>query len=234
MSRTSRDPYAQVVRVEDGELGDARKPVGAVGVEVGERAHRVREVRPERAHRADRLRAVEVETERQPVAGRPAAGVVDFGVAHDDRRRQVIDQMRGDAERAGARAAAAVRDRKRLVQVEVHEVEAHVAGPRVAHERVGVGAVVVHQAAGGVHRRRDLVRSGLRTSPSVFGLVIMQTAVSGPTRLARSPRALDAAALVRLAARRPCSRPSPPTPGSCRARCRGRSPLSRAVSPRVC
>ena len=52
-------------------------------------------------------------------------------VAHHDRRRQKRHQMRGHADRAGARAAAAVRDRERLVQVEVHEVEAHVA--RAAH-----------------------------------------------------------------------------------------------------
>jgi hypothetical protein len=71
--------------------------------------------------------------------------------------RQERHEVGGHADRARARTAAAVRDRKRLVQVEVHEVEAHVARPAVAHQRVGVRAVVVHQSAGRVHRRRDLV-----------------------------------------------------------------------------
>src|SRR3954471_2000609 len=39
------------------------------------------------------------------------------------------------------RPAAAVRLREGLVQVEVDDVEAHVAGPRDAHDRVEVGAV---------------------------------------------------------------------------------------------
>ena len=79
------------------------------------------------------------------------------------------DEVRRDADRARARAAAAVRNRKRLVHVEVHEVEAHVARTRVAHQRVGVRAVVVHQAAGVVHGVRDLVDVRLRTAPACSG-----------------------------------------------------------------
>ena len=86
-------------------------------------------------------------------AARSASGL---RLRDDDRRRQILDQVRRDAERTVARAAAAVRNRERLVRVEMHEVETHVARTRVAHHRVGVGAVVVHQAAGRVHRGRDL------------------------------------------------------------------------------
>ena len=48
---------------------------------------------------------------------------------------------------AGARAAAAVRRREGLVQVQVHDVHAEIAGPRDAHQRVHVGAVHVEQRA---------------------------------------------------------------------------------------
>ena len=59
--------------------------------------------------------------------------------------------------RAGAGTAAAMRRRKRLVQVQVHHVHAKVAGPRLADERVHVGAVHVEQRALGVENVGDLV-----------------------------------------------------------------------------
>ena len=61
------------------------------------------------------------------------------------------------AERTRARAAAAVRNCKRLVQVEMHEIEAHIARPCVAHQCIGIRAIVIAQAAGFVHRARYLV-----------------------------------------------------------------------------
>ena len=57
----------------------------------------------------------------------------------------------------GARAAAAVRLRERLVQVEVDDVEAHVARARDAHHGVEVRAVVVERRADVVHDLRDLL-----------------------------------------------------------------------------
>ena len=53
--------------------------------------------------------------------------------------------------------AAAVRLRERLVQVEVDDVEAHVAGPRAADDRVQVRAVVVEERAGVVEDPRHLL-----------------------------------------------------------------------------
>ena len=52
--------------------------------------------------------------------------------------------------RTAARTAAAVRRRERLVQVEVHHVDAEIARPRDAHQRVHVGAIHVNQRAFGV------------------------------------------------------------------------------------
>jgi len=76
--------------------------------------------------------------------GRSKSETIALAFAYDVRRWKVLDEMRRDAERAVPRAAAAVRNRERLVRVEVHEIESHVAGARVAHERVRVRAVVVH------------------------------------------------------------------------------------------
>src|SRR5690606_3712838 len=55
-----------------------------------------------------------------------------------------------------AGAAAAVRDAERLVQVEVADVGAELAGLGPAEQRVEVGAVHVDLAAGLVHQAADL------------------------------------------------------------------------------
>ena len=70
--------------------------------------------------------------------------------------RQVRREVRADADRADARAAAAVRDAEGLVQVQVRDVAAEVARLGEADQRVEVGAVDVHLAAGVVHLRADV------------------------------------------------------------------------------
>ena len=60
---------------------------------------------------------------------------------------QERDGLVGHTDRAAAGTAAAVGRRERLVEIEVHDVEAHVARPDHAQQRVHVGAVVVEQAA---------------------------------------------------------------------------------------
>ncbi|HEU0318465.1 MAG TPA: hypothetical protein VFR49_14105, partial [Solirubrobacteraceae bacterium] len=63
--------------------------------------------------------------------------VVDRAVAivlaadHLRPRQEGLDPL-GDGDRSGARAATAVRLAEGLVQVDVDDVEAHVAGPRLA------------------------------------------------------------------------------------------------------
>src|SRR3712207_8962965 len=56
-------------------------------------------------------------------------------------------EMRFDGDRTGARTASAVRGRKRLVQVEVHDVDAEIPGARDTDERVHVRAVHVEHGA---------------------------------------------------------------------------------------
>ena len=78
--------------------------------------------------------------------------------------------MRAHRDRADARAAAPVRDAERLVQVEVADVRAEVAGPGEPDQRVQVRAVDVDLAATGVHdlaqladpRLEHAVRGGVR------------------------------------------------------------------------
>src|SRR3546814_13106724 len=57
--------------------------------------------------------------------------------------RQESRQMRLDADRPHARSAAAVRDAEGLVQVEVADVRAELAGPCKPHLRVQVRAVQI-------------------------------------------------------------------------------------------
>ncbi|MNN44189.1 hypothetical protein D3C81_1584670 [compost metagenome] len=49
-----------------------------------------------------------------------------------------------------------MRGAHRFVQIKVHNVKAHVAGAGDAHDRVGVGAVIIQQTAGFMHNLGDL------------------------------------------------------------------------------
>ena len=83
--------------------------------------------------------------------------------------------------RAGTRPSPAVRRRERLVQVEVHDVEAGLRRAELAQDRVHVRAVHVGERAGARGRRRG-ARSMLRSNrPSVDGLVSITAAVRGPS-----------------------------------------------------
>ena len=64
--------------------------------------------------------------------------------------------MRLDADRAHARAAAAMRDAEGLVQIEMADVGAVIAGPRQADLRVHVGAVEIDLSAMAVHDVADI------------------------------------------------------------------------------
>ena len=64
--------------------------------------------------------------------------------------------MRLDADRPHARAAAAMRDAEGLVQVEMADIGAVIAGPRQADLRVQVGAVEIDLSAMAVHDVADL------------------------------------------------------------------------------
>ncbi len=94
-------------------------------------------------------------------------------------------------------------------------------GRRIAHERVGVGAVVIHQAARGVHRVGDLFDVVFEEAQRVGVGHHADGGVGTDRRLDFVDR--DAAARVGFQRDDVITRPSPPRPGSCRARYRARS-----------
>src|SRR5882672_6783374 len=65
-------------------------------------------------------------------------------------------QMRPDADRAHARAAAAMRNAEGLVQIEMADIGAVIAGPRQADLRIQIGAVEIDLSAMGVNDLADL------------------------------------------------------------------------------
>ena len=76
-------------------------------------------------------------------------------IGHGRRQERFEFLFHGDW--AGTGSAATVRGRESLVQIQVHDVDAEVAGTDFADQRVHVGAVHVEQAAFGVHDLGDLV-----------------------------------------------------------------------------
>ena len=76
-------------------------------------------------------------------------------VPNDERHRGVRREARRQHYRPGARSAAAMRGRERLVQVDVHRIDAEIARPRLADDRVEVCAVAVEIGACVMHRLGD-------------------------------------------------------------------------------
>ena len=62
-----------------------------------------------------------------------------------------------DANGPGAGTTAAVRRGECLMQVHVHDVEAHVPRTRAPHDRIQVGTIVVKQPTGGVNLPCDFL-----------------------------------------------------------------------------
>src|SRR5271165_3488444 len=85
--------YPKIVRVEHRKLRDAGETFATVRQDVGEGANDVREVRPERTHRTDRSRTVKC---KMVQSGLPVARLR----MHDDGRRQILDEVRRNADRA--------------------------------------------------------------------------------------------------------------------------------------
>ena len=125
---------ADVVGVEHRVFGGLAQAVRAVGEDIGQGADEHAEVAVEHADAANGLRPVVVEAERA------------VGVLRDDGRGKKWLQDFFARHRPGARTAAAVRRGEGLVQVQVHDVDAEIAGARLAAERIHVGAIHVEQA----------------------------------------------------------------------------------------
>ena len=135
--------------------------------------------------------------------------------------------LHGDRPAAGT--AAAVRLREGLVQVEVDDVEAHVAGPRDAR-RPRSGSRRRSRGARRRRGRRFAISSMFSSkSPSVDGFVSISPAVRSSTSVAQVRRRR------RCRARpsgpwRARSRPSSRWRGSCRAPCRRMTTVRRVLA----
>ena len=138
---------AQIIGVEHRVLGICAQAGGAVLPDVGVGAHEHAEIAEERRHPADRLRR-----HRQDVArsSSPSRSTAISGPGRKSSSR--ADTPTGPE----PGPAAAVRGREGLVQIVVHHVEAEIARPRDAGERIQVGAVAVDEAAAVVHEPHHL------------------------------------------------------------------------------
>ncbi len=104
------------------------------------------------------------------------------GIFGCEGQRRVGRQRLRQHDRPRAGSAAAMRGREGLVQVDVHRIDAKVAGTDLADDRVEVGAVAIDEAAGGMNRVADRPSSRGSNRPQVLGLVIITAATSGPKR----------------------------------------------------
>ena len=194
------EPARDVVRGQHGDLGR----VGEAGA-----AHQAH-VRPR--DRQDARAAERRGGDRPDARGRARPRRPSGGSAGTRR------QVRADRHRADARAAAAVRDAERLVQVQVADVAAEPARLRESEQGVEVRAVHVHLAARGVHElaeRRDALLEhavgrgvGDHDRREPLGVRGQPWRSGPPGRRCRRRRSRR---------RRPACPPSPRTRRSCRA-----------------
>ena len=158
------DEHARVA-VEGAHAADGLRPV-VVPAQLAQRDERQGSCRRRLAVRLETARETAVGSRRpsarhwcppNPRIGQSSTVLVSDQNRHGQKRLK----KRLASHRAGAGTAAAVGRGEGLVQVQVHHVHAEVAGPRLAHQRVHVGAVHVEQRALGVQDVGDLVNLAL-------------------------------------------------------------------------
>ena len=147
----ARQSQLQVVRGEDGVVADLAQARAAVGPDVRVGAHEDARIPDETAEPADGRRSL----------ARPLEPERPVALAQDPWRGQVWQQRLPHPDRPGAGSAAAVRRGERLVDVEMHDVEAGLARLEAAQDGVQVGAVHVGQRAGLVDRVEQLADARL-------------------------------------------------------------------------
>ena len=135
--------FTNVVGVEDRVFGGLAQPVRPVGQDVSQCADEHAHIAVEGAHPAHRLRPVVLPVLR-------AVLVLD---QHRDRQKRLQKRLAGH--RSGAWAASSVGRREGFMQVQVHYVHTEVAGARLAHQGVHIGAVHVEQRALGMENFGD-------------------------------------------------------------------------------
>ena len=134
-----------VVGIECSQRAHHLDVVGTKGEDIGIGAKQHCEIAQECAHM---VASYVVFAFLQAVDERECA----IGVLHHLWFGQEVDQVGTHAHRTAAGTAASVRCRESLVQIDVHHIEAHIAGTAYAEHRVEVGSIVIHQTATFVHQ----------------------------------------------------------------------------------
>ena len=129
--------FADVICVEDGVFRGLAN-AGAVGEDVSQSANEHAEISAEGFYAADGVRANLLE------------GKAAVFFLHENRNRQERLENLFHSDRTGSGTAAAVRGRKSFVQVEMHDIDAKIAGAGDAGEGVHVRAIHVEKRAFGV------------------------------------------------------------------------------------
>ena len=135
--------FADIDRIQHRIHRGVAQSGAAMRQDVSQGSHQHAEVAVERAHAADGALALEIP--------RPLAA----DLLQSRRRQEGLERFL-HGHRAGAGASTAVRRGEGLVQVEMHHVDAEIAGPRDSHQRVHVGAIHVKHGALGVQNLRRL------------------------------------------------------------------------------
>ena len=134
--------------------------VRAMAQHVSQRTHEHAHLAVEGAHAAERLHA-----RRRRIRmfdKTEAAGIVD-----EQRQRRIRCQRRRQYDRARTRAAAAMRRRECLVQIDVHSVDAEIAGTHPARNGVEIRAVAIEISARLVHFVGDFLHALLEETAGV-------------------------------------------------------------------
>ena len=140
-----------IISVEHGILGHLAQPICTVAHDIGERTREHAHLAVKGAHATEALGMFLRRFGFLDQADMPVGH--SRGVGQWPERRERF----GQDHRSRPRPAPAVRGAKRLVEIDVHRINAKVSGADAAHNRVKVCAVAVNEAA----RRVDQIRNPL-------------------------------------------------------------------------
>ena len=146
--------FLDIVGVERGHRADIADVVASQSEDIGVCFHHHSEVSEECGHTS----------EATVVAGDIELA---FGIFLDTGIRQEVDEVLCHTYGTRAGTSAAMRRGEGLVQVDMHDVESHIAGTHLAEQRVEVGSVIVEETSGIVHKLGDLENLNLEHTERV-------------------------------------------------------------------
>ena len=128
-----RELVHEVVRIQHRLTGGFGEAIATEHQDIGQRTNHDEEIAVEHLHLSKRMSE--------------SFQMVALSFFHHDRRRQEVFQEIFASHRAAPRAAAAMRGRKGLVQIQMHTVESHIPRTRTSDDGIEVRPIVVAKAA---------------------------------------------------------------------------------------